>query len=173
MDVDADVDGDQSNMRVLAIDPGVTGALAVIQRSDDGRVSVERVADLPTIAETSKTGRIRRQIDALGLAEIISDIGPCDKYVVERLNAPPGIASVVAFSLGATAATIGTVLRFAQIRPVLVSPNVWKRAMGAPADKEGARKLACKLFGTDKHWARKKDHNRAEAALLALWGAMA
>ena len=51
-------------------------------------------------------------------------------------------------------------------------PSAWKRAMMVPADKQAAKHRATKLFGTDKHWQREKGHNRAEAALIALWGSL-
>jgi hypothetical protein len=41
-----------------------------------------------------------------------------------------------------------------------------------PADKEAARKHAIKLFASDDHWKLKKDHNRAEAALIAAYAVL-
>jgi hypothetical protein len=53
-----------------------------------------------------------------------------------------------------------------------VPPSSWKRALLAPAGKAAARQHAVKLFGSNKGWEREKDHNRAEAAMIALWGAL-
>lgn len=159
-------------MRVLAIDPGVTGALAIINYLD-GQATVEAVHDLPTWSEKTSQGKVRRYVDPVALLAMVKQAGPIDKVLVERLVAPPGIASQVAFSLGATAATISAVMRFAKLRPSLVSPSVWKRALEVPADKEAARKYATRAFASDAHWSRKMDHNRAEAALIALYGAKA
>lgn len=156
-------------MRVLAIDPGVTGALAVVSGKKGQVLTVEAVHDLPTYVEKTASGKKRQYIDAIALRDMIDAIGPVDAVVVERLSAPPGIASTVAYSLGATAATIATVLRLAQKTYKLVSPAIWKRGLQAPADKESARNHASRLFKTDKAWPRKKDHNRAEAALIGAW----
>ena len=50
----------------------------------------------------------------------------------------------------------------------LVSPAKWKRHFGLDADKEKARALALRLWPTRADlFGRKKDHGRAEAALLA------
>jgi hypothetical protein len=51
-----------------------------------------------------------------------------------------------------------------------VEPSVWKRRHKLRGkDKEGARQLAAQLFPSAHHLlARKKDHGRAEAALIAL-----
>lgn len=158
-------------MRVLAIDPGVTGALAVISGKPNA-LKIEAVHDLPTYAEKTSTGKVRRYVDAAALRDLLVAVGPCDRVVIERLVAPPGIASTVAFSLGATAATLATVFRLLNVPVRLVSPAVWKKALNAPADKEASRQYASRLFKTAAHWQRKKDHNRAEAALIAAWGAL-
>jgi hypothetical protein len=155
-------------LRVIAIDPGVTGALAVV-RYEDGCLFTETVHDLPTWSEKTASGKNRRYVDPVALHKLLKQIGDVDSVVVERLTAPPGIASTVAFSLGATAATIGSVLRLLGKQPKLVSPVTWKRAIEAPAEKEAARKHACRLFENDEHWPKKKDHNRAEAALIGAW----
>ena len=168
---DVDADGDV-NMRVMGIDPGVTGALAVIQRTADGALVVECVHDLPTLTELTSSGKARRRVDPVALAGIVHAVGPCDRTVVERLLAPPGIASTTAFSMGATAATISTVLAFAGVAHKVVAASTWKRALECPAEKEASRRHACVLFNGDDHWKRVKDHNRAESAMLALWYAL-
>jgi crossover junction endodeoxyribonuclease RuvC len=160
-------------MRVMGIDPGVTGALAVVTRLPDGSMVIEAVHDLPTLTEVTSSGKARRRIDALALRAMVKAIGPCDRVIVERLLAPPGIASTTAFSMGATAATIATVLAFAKITPRLVAANVWKRGLECPAEKEAARRFACVMFKGDEYWKRKADHNRAEAALIGAYGAVA
>ena len=159
-------------MRVMGIDPGVTGALAVIQRDASGGLTVECVHDLPTLTEVTSSGKARRRIDPEAMRAMVEAAGPCDRTVVERLLAPPGIASTTAFSMGATAATISTVLCFAGVGHKIVAASTWKRALECPAEKEASRRHACKLFGDDAHWKRKADHNRAESAMLALWYAM-
>ena len=53
--------------------------------------------------------------------------------------------------------------------PVVVSPNVWKLALGAPAAKQDARRFATQLFGSDAQWRLALHHNRAEAALIGAW----
>ncbi|CAB4124946.1 hypothetical protein UFOVP62_45 [uncultured Caudovirales phage] len=159
-------------MRVMGIDPGVSGAMAIIHRAADGALRVESVQDLPTLTELTTSGKARRRVDPVGLAAMVQAAGPCDRVIVERLVAGPGVASITAFSMGASAACIGAVFALAHVTIRLVSPNAWKRGLGAPADKEASRRFACELFGEDANWKRVKDHNRAEAALIAAFGAM-
>jgi crossover junction endodeoxyribonuclease RuvC len=55
-----------------------------------------------------------------------------------------------------------------------VRPGIWKKAMGVGGDKDEARRRASELFPLFKsYFVRKMDDGRAEAALLALWGARA
>lgn len=222
-------------MRVIGIDPGVTGALAVLERQGErgraegpaegdlyrpdiyqtdiyqtdigaspptscmyradialdlgpaGRVPigpgpeapcgpgpwrVAAVYDLPVVSERTSTGRVRRHIDPVAMAALLEQIGPVNRCIVERLVAPPGISGIAAYSLGATAATIATVLALAGTGAKLVSPGMWKRALEVPKDKNAARDYASMRFGTAEFWPRKLHHNRAEAALIALYGAM-
>ena len=153
----------------LAIDPGVSGAAALV-RFDPVKTHCEVVAvhDLPVLTEHTSAGKLRRSIDPVRLAALVAGLD-FDLLAVERLVAPPGIHSVTAYSLGKTAGTIHAVAALAD-RPIkLVSPNVWKRALGVPADKGGARRFASKYFGRDDHWPRAGHHNRAEAALIGVW----
>lgn len=158
--------------RVAGIDPGVTGALAVLEQTDDGAWKVLAVYDLPVTQERTSTGKVRRHIDPAALYALLESLHPIDRVVVERLVAPPGISGVAAYSLGATAATIGTVLAVLGLGVKLVGAGVWKRALEVPKDKEAARQFASEQFGTSEYWRRKMDHNRAEAALIALYGAL-
>jgi crossover junction endodeoxyribonuclease RuvC len=53
----------------------------------------------------------------------------------------------------------------------LVAPAVWKRALGVLKAKDAARARASQLLPQCAgQWPLKKDHGKAEAALLALYG---
>jgi hypothetical protein len=160
-------------VRVIGIDPGLSGALAVVNAAADGTFTVEAMHDLPTYAEKTSSGKNRRFIDPVAFAALLDEIGPVDRVVCERMIAPPAVSGMSAFSMGATMATIIAVLRMAGLFGYkLVTAGVWKRALDVPADKEAARKHAIKLFESDAHWKLKKDHNRAEAALIAAYAVL-
>lgn len=163
-------------MRVLGIDPGVTGAWAIVEVIAGGSPVLVDVGDLP-VKTVKLSTRNARQLDVPKLWDLLDDAlrgdgPPVDRVIVERLTGAKGIASTTAFSLGWTAATIDTVLTVMGRAYLKTHPSVWKRALLVPADKRAAKARATKLFGTDKHWPREKDHNRAEAALIALYGAI-
>ena len=84
-----------------------------------------------------------------------------------------GIAS--AFKYGRATGAIEAVIACCEIAITIVEPAVWKKAYHLRGgDKEGARQRALELFpSAHALLARKKDHGRAEASLIALHGHVA
>jgi hypothetical protein len=166
-------------MRVLGIDPGVTGAWAVIDCQPDSKgvpPEVLQIGDLP-VKTIRMSRRDTKRLDVAGLENLFLDLlAPglgVDRVFVERLTGAPGITSTTAFSLGWTAGVLDTVLTNHGWKDYKsCHPSAWKRALLVPADKSAAKARATKLFRSDKHWPKEKDHNRAEAALIALYGAL-
>lgn len=149
--------------RIIGVDPGVNGALALLE---DG--ALVDVADMPCTITNRSDGRIRRRVDAAGLSQILARWQP-RLALVEMVHASPGMGVGSAFSFGHTAGTIEATLTLAGCDVRQTHPSAWKRAMGVPADKAETVASATDLFGA-AHWPRKKDHGRAEAALIALYG---
>ena len=152
---------------VIGIDPGVSGAIVKLSGTL-AAPSLEWCFDLPAYAEKTGTGKTRRYIDGPALLKILKPEKP-DLIICERMIAPPGVASNTAFSMGATMGALQTVFALHGARARLVVSSVWKRALDCPADKEKARQMAGQLLGFEA-WPLKRDHNRAEAALIALYG---
>jgi crossover junction endodeoxyribonuclease RuvC len=150
-------------MRVLGIDPGLTGALALIETSLDALV----IRDMPVARSGTGT---RQEIVPVLLAEMIRALDP-DVAFLERVNAMPkqGVSSV--FTFGQGYGMIRGVLAALLVPVELVTPGHWKRIMRLDKDKSRARAVAMNLFPRDaKMFQRVKDHDRAEAALLAWLG---
>lgn len=148
---------------VVGIDPGLSGALAVL----DSQGTVFAVEDLPTLYRGK--GRVKHELDPAGLAHLLRPYAAELRLaVVEQVASRPGQGVASVFSLGHSyGAIVGTLA--ALVIPVrLVLPATWKAAVGLPAkaEKDASRALAARLFpGEPLH--RVKDHNRAEALLLA------
>ena len=121
--------------------------------------------DLPTIARGN--GRVKRELDAVGLARLLRPIARDIKLaVVEQVGSMQGQGVASVFSLGHSFGTITGVIGALHIPLQLVHPAVWKKSMGISRDKDVARAQAIRLFpSTDL--SLKKDHNLAEALLLA------
>lgn len=144
---------------ILGLDPGVSGALAFYFPSDPGKVAAH---DVPTVAGG---------IDGATLARYIRTMGPT-LAVVELVGAMPGQGLASTFKFGVAFGVALGVIADQEIPLHLVTPGKWKRHFRLGADKEASRALALRMFpATSQHFARKKDHGRAEAALLARYGA--
>jgi crossover junction endodeoxyribonuclease RuvC len=144
---------------ILGIDPGLSGAVAFYFPEAPDRVIAE---DMPAVSG---------EVDTATLAARIVQMGPAFA-VVERVAARPGQGVASTFKFGASYGAVRGTLAALQVRTLLVAPTVWKRHFRLDADKEKARALALLTFAkTPEHFARKKDHGRAEASLIALFGA--
>ena len=77
------------------------------------------------------------------------------------------------FKYGRAVGSLETVIACCGIPLAIIEPSQWKRAYRLHGgDKEGARQLAILKFpAAHGLLARRKDHQRAEAALLALFAA--
>jgi Holliday junction resolvasome RuvABC endonuclease subunit len=142
-------------MKVLGVDPGVTGAYALLSPSGAAPI----VDDLPVVGNQINAGEWRR---------ILTRLAP-DAAVVELVHSMPkqGLAST--FRFGVACGIIRGVLLGAGVPIIDVTPNVWKKYFRLGSDAEQSRALACRRFPSLSGLARKKDHNRAEALLIALW----
>lgn len=149
-------------MKVLAIDPGLNGAWAIYSSRD-----LIRVGDLPTTGEGTK-----RRVDAVSLALV-----PGDNVAfacVESVHAMPGQGVSSMFRFGQAFGTVLGVIGALGIPVRLITPQSWKAYYGLrSASAEDSRQKAIDLIpAAAPYLQRKKDHNRAEALLMALYGAL-
>lgn len=143
-------------MRVLGVDPGQTGALALM--SADGLLAVE---DMPVV-----DGRVNPD----ELARLVEDWYP-SVAAVEAVHSMPrqGVAS--SFKFGAGYGMVLGVLAALHVARLNPTPTQWTRAFNLTSDKEGHRRRAIELWpGQAARFARKLDDGRADAALIAQWG---
>lgn len=144
---------------VLGIDPGASGALAFYWPEAPGLVVIE---DMPVVDG---------QVSGALLADAIRRYEP-EQAVVEAVGAMPkqGVSST--FKFGFATGMIHGVLGSLGIPYSVVTPAKWKRHMGLTSDKEQARAMAIRTFpAIAPKFYRAKDHNRAEACLLAYYAA--
>jgi crossover junction endodeoxyribonuclease RuvC len=153
-------------VRVLGIDPGASGALALW----DTDLEALTVADMPSVLV--RTGKVqRRQISETWLADLVRDYEP-DCAWLERVHAMPKQGVTSSFSFGVAYGMVRGVLAALRVPTTPVTPNEWKRALRVSSDKNEARLIASRLFPANaRSFVRAKDDGRAEAALLALFGA--
>lgn len=148
---------------ILGIDPGATGALAFY----DGKELL--IYDMPA-HEITKGRSKRKRFDPYGFVQILGD-NHCDHAYVEQVSAQPGNGAAAAFTYGWMCGGLEACLASCGIPFTYITPPKWKRELSVPKDKDGARMRASQLLPEFAHnWDRKKDHGRAEAALIALYG---
>jgi crossover junction endodeoxyribonuclease RuvC len=141
-------------VRVVGIDPGVTGGLAVL---DGGQLVT--VCGMPVF-----DGRCSGSI----LADLLRTMDP-DEVVVEKTQPMPKNGSIASFSLGMNTGIIFGVVETLTYPLTKIRPVDWKRTNGLVGkDKKASRALAMELWPKYREQFRlAKDDGKAEAALIA------
>jgi crossover junction endodeoxyribonuclease RuvC len=143
----------------IAVDPGLTGAMAAI----DDNAQLVLCADLPVIRDNKLAW-----IDSNDLTGLFLEClqGRPARVILERSQAMPrqGVSST--FTTGVVMGSIPAACQRIAVPLTLVTAAVWKRSMGLDSSKSVSLDKARLQFPTAE-LDRKKDHNRAEALLLA------
>ncbi|MEK9751604.1 MAG: hypothetical protein VW338_00110 [Rhodospirillaceae bacterium] len=151
-------------MIVVGIDPGLSGAIFWI-----GGPNGMMFADMPTV-QIDRNGKNKRSVDVGALADMLRHNIP-DHVFLEQVGAMPGQGVTSMFAFGQGFGIILGVIGTLGIPMTRVSPMKWKRAMGVPPGKDGARGRASELLpAAAARWPLKKHDGRAEAALIAEYG---
>lgn len=153
-------------MTILGIDPGASGGIAFFSMQR-GLLSI---FDMPTV-EVKRGGKNKREVSAAMLNAIIGarDI---DVAFVEKVGAMPGQGVSSMFQFGRSVGMIEGVLAALEIPTNYVTPQSWQKAVGARGGKDASRARAAELFPAyAANFSRKKDDGRADAALIAWYGA--
>ena len=166
--------------KLIAIDPGLTGALACYDVGA-GRLDV---IDMPTqeivkksARKNPKTGKkpsrdVIDEVELMALLTTFNDLGYTNLFI-EQVGGIPGQSAPAAFTFGYGVGLIVGVARALGMRVERVPAATWKAKLRVPADKREARKRASEILPTHAHlWPFQKDADRAEAAMLAVYGEM-
>lgn len=151
-------------MLIVGIDPGLYGAIAVLNGDD------LTIHDMPILAAGTGGKNI---VDHAAMAMIVDGIhklGAPDLVAIEEVGARPKEAASRSFAFGKGVGILIGVFaaHFAPLR--FITPAAWKRGMriASGSDKDVSRQRASEIF--PRHaasWRRVKDDGRAEAALIA------
>jgi len=152
-------------MRHIGIDPGLSGAVAII--SDDSL----KVFDMPTMT-VDRNGKAKRQVSANELAELLNLYAGKDCHVyVERVSAMAGQGVTSVFSFGRSFGMIEGILAALKMPVTFVAPATWVKGVGRGPGKDASRARAMELFPNYEYFFKRvKDDGRADAALIAHWG---
>lgn len=149
-------------MRIFAIDVGLTGGWAAVEKD-----RVTGCGDMPVAGEGAG-----KRVSGVILADLMVACH-ATLVVVEQSWPRPENGSRSAFSMGTSYGTVLGVAAALGIPVETVAPQTWKRSFRLiGTDKEASRGKALELC---PHLAdslrRRKDHGRAEAVLIGLYGA--
>jgi crossover junction endodeoxyribonuclease RuvC len=151
---------------IAGVDPGLAGALFLL---DPHSPTTGQAIDMP-VHLLARGGRKKYEFDIAGLVGIVTS-QPLDHAFVEQVASMPGQGVSSTFAFGKSFGAVLGVLAACRIPTTLISPISWKRALGVPKAKDAARARASQLLPEAAfQWALAKQHGRAEAALLALYG---
>lgn len=152
---------------ILGIDPGLSGALAFYY-PETGALDV---IDMPTIKSGGAKGK--NEVDRTALALLIdSSSASIAHCFLEKVGVRPGEGAGGAFSFGTGYGMLLGILAANFVPLTLTTPAVWKKAMGCTGDKEQSRARASDILPRHaSKWPLKKHDGRAEAAVLAVYGA--
>lgn len=143
---------------ILGVDPGGSGAFAALNATTGQLIWVE---DMPTIDKA---------VQAPLVADLLNGETIAAAYV-EELHAASPMGPSAAFRMGQHHGVVLGVLGALNAPLHRIRPTIWKKAMKVSADKATSRRLAIELWPEHAGWfARVKDTDRAEAALIARYG---
>lgn len=151
-------------MRIVGVDPGAHGALALLTDT-----VLAGVYDMPKLlVRRGKTDKA--EVDGYSLATLLKSLAP-DVVYIEQVGGLPGQSASAAFNFGRAAGAVEYACKALGYRVEMIAPMTWKRAMRLNGGKDDSRALAMRQWpAAASEFARKKDNDRAEAALIAEYG---
>ena len=151
-------------MRIFGIDPGLSGALAILDEK-----KIFEVIDLPTMSDGKKN---KKQLNSAHLSKYIqSNIIDLNKsaVVVEQVNAMPGQGVTSMFNFGQTFGAIKGISASLNLPIYFVRPSKWKKHFELlNSSKDASRTKAIEMYPAfADQLSKKKDVNKSDAILIA------
>ena len=129
-------------MRIIGIDPGLSGAIAVLDNN-----KVLKIYDMPVMAEGKKN---KRQLNSAQLVNIIKEnIENREEInvVVEQVNAMPGQGVTSMFNFGQTFGAIKGVCAALNLPIFFIRPSKWKKYFELiNSSKDSSRTKAIEMY---------------------------
>jgi crossover junction endodeoxyribonuclease RuvC len=154
-------------MKILGVDPGIRGGLAVVLVDSGHGAQLLDAIDIPTVGTGAK-----ERVDVIALRTWVLLHRP-DHCLIERAQAMPKQGASSGFKYGRAVGALEAVIAGCEVPLTIIEPTAWKKYHTLRGgDKETSRQRALQLFpAAHALLARKMDHGRGEAALMAVYGA--
>ena len=151
-------------MKIIGIDPGLSGAIAILEDN-----KVLSIFDMPVMAEGKKN---KRQLNSAQLVDIIKEnikINDDIAIVVEQVNAMPGQGVTSMFNFGQTFGAIKGVCAALKLPIFFVRPSKWKKHFDLlNSSKDSSRTKVIEMYPSlSNQLTKKKDVNKSDAILIA------
>ena len=151
-------------MRIIGIDPGLSGAIAILEDS-----RIEEIFDMPVMPDGKKN---KRQLNSALLVKLIKDsIKNLEDtvMVVEQVNAMPGQGVTSMFNFGQTFGAIKGICAAMGLPIFFVRPAKWKKHFELiNSSKDASRTKAIEMYPSiSQQLSKKKDVNKSDAILIA------
>jgi len=151
-------------MRIFGIDPGLSGAIALLENN-----KVLDVIELPVMSEGKKN---KRQLNSAQLSNFISkNVENIDTtaVIVEQVNAMPGQGVTSMFNFGQTFGAIKGITAALNLPIYFVRPSKWKKHFDLiKSSKDASRTKAIEIYPSlAEKLSKKKDVNKSDAILIA------
>ena len=151
-------------MRIIGIDPGLSGGIAVL---DDSKIF--DIYDMPIMSEGKKN---KNQLNSAQLVNIIKKniISNGDTFlIVEQVSAMPGQGVTSMFNFGQTFGSIKGICAALNLPIFFVRPAKWKKHFDLiNSSKDASRTKVIEMYPSiSPRLTKKKDVNKADAILIA------
>jgi hypothetical protein len=155
----------------MGIDPGLEGALAIImdfgKNFNGGDTLTVDIIKMPLLGLKKD-----RTISCLNIATLLAEANPSYIMIEEAFSMPGHRGKTTFINYGEIRGMLKFWMEpFIKERIIEISPMAWKRKLKLlKAEKDASIELAEKLYPQYKQLlitGKKKDHNKAEALLLA------
>ena len=153
-------------MIIIGIDPGVSGGISILENK-----KVLEIFDMPTMIDGKKN---KRQVNGAQVANIIKKkLNQNNEVivVVEHVNAMPGQGVTSMFNFGQSFGVIKGICAALNLPIYFVRPAKWKKHFNLiKTNKDASRTKVIEVYPEiSSKLHRKKDSNRADAILIALY----
>ena len=151
-------------MIIIGIDPGITGAICILENK-----KVVEVYETPTMIDGKKN---KRQVNGAQVTNIIRERLNVNKevvVVVEHVNAMPGQGVTSMFNFGQSFGVIKGICSALSLPIYFVRPMKWKKYFNLiKTNKDASRTKVIEIYpNISSQLSRKKDSNKADAILIA------
>ena len=151
-------------MKIIGIDPGLSGAIAVLENN-----KVLNIFDIPVMSEGKKN---KRQLNSALLVNLLKEnINKEEEIavVVEQVNAMPGQGVTSMFNFGQTFGALKGICAALELPIFFVRPSKWKKHFELiNSSKDASRTKAIEMYPKlSNQLSKKKDVNKSDAILIA------